>query len=392
MPEKKSLLFNVLVWFLIACSCSAAAADYQFTAENKYFDEHRTNATALIREFYSDGQILLLGAANHRNVQHHLHLIQLLNDVGTDPKLKYLILEQSHDNADFYKELSATPIEDVLKTHKFLSEHARMLSLCWSREWSYVYTHVFPVVQRINKLRPSNNQLVVLAIDGFSTSSGYGLHSDDPVTSKGCTFDSPELRNNMADVQNREIATAQNFNDSVWQTLKQGEKVIVLYHQNHLYKHFQSCRIMRTPRGPISIIAPRTWYSVFLEAHPEANSVTRSILFDEKDEVHHPDGVLRFTRRQSERYPDQEWAIDVRGMEGIDLEKGQNGWIFGPAAYDNEGMNHSDRYFYQISDGIVYSPRAQVDYHVGKVTDYLPKVCSGSYDGNSLLPASAKNP
>jgi hypothetical protein len=64
MAEKKSHLFNVLVWFLIACSRSAAAvADYQFGAENKYFDEPRTIATALIREFYSEGRILLLGAA-----------------------------------------------------------------------------------------------------------------------------------------------------------------------------------------------------------------------------------------------------------------------------------------------------------------------------------------
>jgi hypothetical protein len=231
-----------------------------------------------------------------------------------------------------------------------------------------------------------------MAIDGFSTSSAYGLHSDDPVTSQGCTFSSPELWNNMADVQNREIDTAKNFNDKIWRTLKPDEKVIVLYHQNHLYKHFESCRIMRTNAGPVSMIAPRTWYSVFLAAHPEAERVTRSILFDEKDEAYHPDGVLRFTRRQSERYPNQMWAIDVRGMEGIDLEKGQNGWIFGPTAYDNEGMNYSDRYFYQIADAVVYSPRAQGDHHVGSVTDYLPEACSGTYDGNSLLPAGAKNP
>ena len=79
-------------------------------------------------------------------------------------------------------------------------------------------------------------------------------------------------------------------------------------------------------------------------------------------------------------------------MEGIDLEKGENGWLFGPTAYDNEGMNYSERYFYQIVDVVIYSPSAQVDDHIEDVTKYLPHVCSGNYDGNSLLPAGAKNP
>lgn len=380
-----------LVGLVLAMSLFGFGGDYQFKAENKFFDKNRTNASALIKRFYVESQILLLGAANHRNVQHHLHLIDLLKEVGNDPRLKYLVLEQSHDNAEFYKELSKSPIDEVLKIHRFPSEHARMLSLCWSREWSYVYTHVFPVVQQINKLRPAGNQLMVLAIDGFSTSSGYGLHSEERVNSKGCTFSEPELQNNMAQVQNREIDTAQNFNDQVWQNIRHGEKVIVLYHQNHLYKYFESCRILRTPIGPVSMIAGRTWYSLFLAAHPEAERVTRSILFDEMDDAYHPDGVLRFTKRQSDRYPGQEWAIDVRGMHGIDVERGQNGWIFGPNAYDNEGMNWSDKYFYEVADGVIYSPRAHIDHHLGNVTDYLPEVCSGSYDGNSLLPVGAKN-
>ena len=126
--------------------------------------------------------------------------------------------------------------------------------------------------------------------------------------------------------------------------------------------------------------------------HPEADSVTRSILFDEKDELYHPDGVLLFTARQARRYPNQPWAIDVRGMAGIDIERGENGWIFGPNSYDNEGMNHSVHYFYEVADAVIYSPRAPIDHHVGAVTDYLPQYCYAPYDGSSLLPADAKNP
>jgi hypothetical protein len=196
----------------------------------------------------------------------------------------------------------------------------------------------------------------------------------------------------MATVQNREIATAQSFDSQIWKTIKPGEKAIVLYHQNHLYKDFQSCRVLLTATGPISTVAPRTWYSIFLAAHPEAEKVIRSILFDEKDENHHPDGVLRFAKRQSDRYPGRAWAIDIRGMAGIDLERGQSGWLFGPNAYDNEGMNYSDRYFYQITNAVIYSPRAHLDHHVENVTDYLPNVCSGNYDGNSLFRPAAESP
>jgi hypothetical protein len=174
--------------------------------------------------------------------------------------------------------------------------------------------------------------------------------------------------------------------------LKPDEKVIVLYHQDHLYKNFESYKILRTPTGPVSVIAPRTWYSVFLAEHGEAESVTREILFDEKDELYQPNGVLRFTRRQYNRYPNEAWAIDVRGMQGIDVERGENGWIFGPTSFENEGMNYNDRYFYEIVDGVIYSPRAPIDYHVGSVTDYLPAVCPSPYDGQSLLPEGAKNP
>ena len=112
--------FVVVAALLLACSCrTTAGGGYQLEAESRYFDQHRTDTTSLITQFYTEGRVLLLGAANHRNVQHHLHLIDLLKNVGTDPQLKYLVLEQTQDNAEFYRRLSTSPIEDVLKHTPF---------------------------------------------------------------------------------------------------------------------------------------------------------------------------------------------------------------------------------------------------------------------------------
>jgi hypothetical protein len=52
----------------------------------------------------------------------------------------------------------------------------------------------------------------------------------------------------------------------------------------------------------------------------------------------------------------------------------------GPNSYDNEGMNHSDHYFYEVADAVIYSPRAPIDHHVGAVTDYLPQYCYAPYE------------
>ena len=53
--------FFFVAVIVLATSSVATGGDYQFNAENKYFDKNRTNATALIKQFYAEGQILLIG-------------------------------------------------------------------------------------------------------------------------------------------------------------------------------------------------------------------------------------------------------------------------------------------------------------------------------------------
>lgn len=379
--------------WLISQPSAIPAADYEYQAEADYFDKHVTDAATLITKLYKESTVLLLGAANHRNMQHHLTLIDLLREVGMDPNLKFLVLEQSYDNDDLYRKLSFEDVFTVLRTHRFKSDHERLLTLCWSREWTWVYTHVFPVVQEINRKRPSDNPLIVKGLDGFSLKSPYGLISRMPVKSVNCQFNGPTGQNTTDNIQNRELATAANFYAQVWSMLRGADKAIVLYHQAHLYRHFESCRVLRSASGAESRISPRNWFSVLLRDHPEVEGQNRLVIFDETDVNHHPQGVLRFSRRQIDRHPGEAWAIDVRGLRGIETERGQNAWIFSPVSFNNEGMNHSNRYFYEIVDGIIWSPRAELDHKVGNVTEYMGNLCpKDGYDGHSAIPVGDGQP
>jgi hypothetical protein len=241
---------------------------------------------------------------------------------------------------------------------------------------------VFPVVEEINHKRPADNPLIVRGVDGFSAKSPYGLTSRTPVKSVDCGFNDPTDQNTTDNIQNREITTAANFYTEVWNNLKVAEKAIVLYHQAHLYRSFKSCRVLRSQTGAESRIAPRNWFSVLLADHPEIAGQSRLIIFDETDIHHHPQGVLRFSRRQIDRHPGEAWAIDVCGMRGIDTERGENAWIFSPLSFNNEGMNYSDEYFYEIVDGVIWSPRAEAEHKVGDETE----------DGYSAIPLGDRRP
>jgi len=388
--------FDLLMTALVASFGGISelrAIDYQFQVENEYFDKHATDSKSLLIDLYTESKILLLGAANHRDMQHHLILIDLLKEVGTDLNLKYIVLEQFFENDEFYRKLSFNDVFDTLKTHRFASDHQRLITLCWSREWTWVYTHLFPVIQDINRRRPTDNPLIVRGLDGFGLDNSFGLTSPAEVKPVDCSFNNSRNQNTTDNIQNRELATAANFHAEVWSRLKDTDKAIVLYHQAHLYRHFESCRVLRTDAGAVSSINPRNWFSVLLRDHPEIEGQSRLVIFDEVNINHHPQGVLRFSRRQVERRPAQPWAIDVRGMRGIELERGENAWIFSPVSFNNEGMNYSDRYFYEIVDAVIWSPRAELDYKVGNVTDYMGNFCpKEGYDGYSAIPVGQRKP
>jgi hypothetical protein len=80
-------------------------------------------------------------------------------------------------------------------------------------------------------------------------------------------------------------------------------------------------------------------------------------------------------------------------MKGIDTERGQNAWIFSPVSFNNEGMNYTDRYFYEVVDGVIWSPRAEAEHKAGEVVEYLGNLCpNAGYDGYSAIPLDDRHP
>jgi hypothetical protein len=368
--------------------CCARAADYEFSKEAESFEQHKEDPASLLERMYNESQILFLGAANHHNFTHHDYLMALLKKVGTDPKLRFIVLEQFHDNDPFYSRLSSEPIEQVVKDYPFGNPHERAVTLCWSREWSYVYMHDFAIVQEINRHRPSDAPLIVHAEDGFPLWFSPVAPSVVPVKPGSCTYGNPQITGAWVNSNTRERATAENFDHDIWSSLKPGEKAIVLYHQSHLYRGFEKCGADIGDAEAVTNIAPSSWLDFFLLRRPEALSKIKLVIFDEVDDAHHSDGVLRFSKRQSFRHPGESWGFDMRHLRGLELERGEDAWLFSQVFHLNsEGMFHSDRYFYDMFDAVVYTPNARQMYELKQLTaDYLPGICTGkNYDGISLL-------
>src|SRR5688572_2557420 len=75
----------------IQAKAESEKAESQNT-ENSLFDNHKQEPVELLLQAFKRNRILLLGLSGHETSQHLYYLSKLLEKVGTDPKLKYIIL------------------------------------------------------------------------------------------------------------------------------------------------------------------------------------------------------------------------------------------------------------------------------------------------------------
>src|SRR5690349_9824873 len=61
--------------------------------ENQIFDANRRDPLPLLRDVYEQNRVLVLGEVDHSYLTIHTLLHRLLEQVGTDPRLKYIVLE-----------------------------------------------------------------------------------------------------------------------------------------------------------------------------------------------------------------------------------------------------------------------------------------------------------
>lgn len=338
-------------------------------AENEIFDQYKTTSHKLLLEEYGKSRILFLGTANHFN--HHIYnlLTDLLKEIGKDPKLKYIVFERSSDISQFYEKLSEKTLGDVLTEFHFVNEEAKTRSLCESPEWAYTISDFFPEIRTINRNRV--NKVLVKSVDGMRSDLPLNWPGRQPIIDGTCRAQGTPTAYVVS--TNREMDTAKNFSKNIWQMLGPNEKAIVVYHQAHLLEEIETCMpFMLQTNKWVAIKAYFSWISYFLNEHPEAKSQIRRIFLDEKSQSAY-EGMLKFTKRQADRYPYQEFAISLTHFTRILKENGFEMYL--PESSMGYRTSLSDRTLPEVAEGLIWNPSAHIDTQIKSSHDYLPEHC-----------------
>lgn len=359
---------------------SSPAAHADIPSEDQVFDENVTTPTNLLLRMYQQSPLLVLGAANHCNSKIYVDLKELLKKVGTDPHLKYIVIERAHDAAAFYRDLSLHPLHEVWKQNHFDSSSSRKNALCASPEWAYTVQNVMPFIQKLNRKRPPGNKLLVTAIDGISSNIPIDWPKyRGPYSSQRCDLSDQHDAFLYATSGSRENDSEDLFQKNIWQNLKPGEKAIVVYHGMHLIRSVTTCTsFLRGQDSWSTDLAKLTWFSQFLDGNPDATS--RIVLFDELDQCgfNHGGAQLKFSTRQSSRHPDLDFGIELKPFTGIESEKGLA--AFEPGAFIqtyHDGKSTSSASLPEMADAVIWSHDAMDNYAIYPKTSeqILPGYC-----------------
>lgn len=352
------------------------------SAEDQIFDANRVEPVELLYQAYQQGQVLLIGTSNHSNFQHYDRVLELLELVGNDPNLKYIVMERSHEVDEFYERLSTNGFDSVVRDFPFSSEKARTDNLCLNPEWSYTIKEFLPKLREMNKSRLPLRPILVRGMEGMPAelSAGPMMRVNDG-TCSGTSFGSPpnykfpslEL---FALSRSRELKTQENFEKSIWNDLKPNEKVIYISHYMHLIDGFEGCRPSQDEDGNWTAnVEPLTWLHPFFLSHPEARKQFKIILMDEKDDRYNPAGGLKLVQRQSLRFPGEDFAFSTKPFEGVALEEGAKMFLSSATINKNRFNHKSEKTLDQVFDGVIWNANAHVQFSLKPSREYLPGYC-----------------
>jgi hypothetical protein len=164
----------------------------------------------------------------------------LLKRIGTDPDLKYIVLERAGDISEFYETLSLIDLSETLEKFTFPSGLAKMNSLCMG-EWAYSIDKLFPDIRHINKRRDTSNPVLSVSIDGMDSFINESWPGNFPIADTTCNASELRVGSYYVASTNREMDSAENFSNKVWMKLGPNDKAIVLYNRMHLINSFISC-------------------------------------------------------------------------------------------------------------------------------------------------------
>lgn len=369
-------MLSVLSLFL-----SFLTFSYAHRTENTVFDQNRLQPIELLKDAYYDKEVLLIGTSNHANFKHYERVLELLEAVGSDPQLRYIVMERSYEATNFYELLSTFDLDRSLKEANFSSSNAQKGTMCDSPEWSYTISQFFPKLREINRKRFPLPPIIVKTLE--SVPAEY-YSAPGPVLYDGtCSADSIGLQNVPAfEVwglsNNREKQTAQNFRNEVWSKIAPQEKVIVISHYMHLLSGFAACRPVKEATGGwVTNLVPLSWMMEFLDQTPEARDRMNLIINDEVDRWYNPEGGLKVVKRQASRYEGQSFAFKTKIFEGL-LTHERGAQMFLPSATINRGLrgqHFSDSMLHELAFGIIWNSDAEKSSALQRSQEYLPQEC-----------------
>jgi hypothetical protein len=292
---KTSLPFAVALGIALPYGLLAQQAHTQSTGptltEDQVFDATREAPLALLRRLYEEKKVLLLGEPDHTYETTYNLLIALLDEIGSDPRLKYVVLERPRAHGSVYEDLSVNHMSETDIKEKLLPQ--KDLVIC-DRTIALTYARLLPQIRAANASRAADNKVLLTSIDGIANATG--------------------VKRAFVTSTQREMKTSENFRDRLWKNLGPSEKAIVVYHQAHIIKGFT--QPFQSPVGEVGA----SWLSIFLQQHPNATTDMGVVLVDHADTQGNV--ALKFTQRQTARYPGQSWGIRLDPFASIATERG----------------------------------------------------------------------
>lgn len=265
-------------------------------AEKQVFDQEKTDPHSLLKRLYEESTLLALGESHHSGYQAYDNLYRLLEEIGTDPRLKYIATESCSRGRAFLR---------LASTQRKLEEIPQ-----WVMENKYYeyYNLVFqPLIRKINKSRDPGNPLIIVPIDGYHLIQAR-----------------PTLSWPLSRSWDRENLTKEQFIEHVLNQLEKGQKAIIFYHLGHLIQGLraQLPRVTEGLQWDTSVFTPMNWLSLFLEEKPEWRSKMKIVAFEERDPSWAPNGVFSLGQRMMKANEDQPFGVSLAKFGEVSTERG----------------------------------------------------------------------
>lgn len=281
----------------LACSDSKHKSKEEKVSIN---DDELLDVDSALLKLYNDNQILFIGHADHSSTNPQKFVERLIRLVGNDENLTGIALERYHDNESAFQEVMDKGFETYYES-KFdrVRENSlipfdqqpvevknQLLStfntLCLSGEWSYTFQHFASNIRAATSYRAK--PLKIFAIDGIHSQQLLDWPSLSPENNLRLAGN-PECpgfkRTEFNSSSRRELATAQRFED-LYSALAPQQKLIVLYHVNHLVTDTTGC-LADFEEGPKDFKVKRTdlnWAQIIREKFPEIEAKSKLVFFD----------------------------------------------------------------------------------------------------------------